>query len=151
MSNKYNVIKELDYIKNDYDDYDDEGFDLSQARESYENIFHKLIKEDRWEIIFKYFNEENRFKLDENQTREDCLKVIKKADNYDSFNLFQFIIKQDDDLLLKVMEKDVYNMCYVRIKLKKETLIRIDLLYGEKIEKNAELKFWYMILLEEAI
>jgi len=156
MSNKldkYKFIKELEYFESLPCNMEQEFNAVSLERESFENIIHRLISIEKWDIIFKYFNI-YKYKLTENQTREGCLKFLKetKKSHYtEEYNMLQYIIKQDDELVLEALKKNLFNLSYVRIPLKKETLVEIDLLYTKRIEEKTELKFHYMILMEEAI
>ena len=144
---KYKFLKDLQYIIDLNTDFDDqEDFEELMI---YEGILNKLIKKNKWKTIFQYFNI-FKYEITLKQTKKDCINFLKAKNEYDYYQL-QFIIKQDDELVLLALKDNLYALKYIRIVLKKETLVEIDLLYGERIEKNIELKFYYNLLLEEII
>ena len=115
--------------------------------EDLDAIINKLIAKEKWDILFKYI-QPYPYNIERKQTKKECLEYLK---NKGMNNSLQFVIEQDDELVLAGLESTIFNLTRIRIKLKPETLIKIDLLYGKKINKNARLKFNYMLLLDESM
>ena len=113
----------------------------------YERMFEELVKQGRWDMIFKYFKPRHHFGGIK-QTKKSYMKYLNE---YNAVDSLRFVIKQDDELVLAALENNIENLKYVRIPLKIATMVEIDLLFSSKIEKSIELKFWYTILMEKAI
>jgi len=111
-------------------------------------MINKLINEERWDLIFKYFNLSNVFGGIK-QTKESCMEYLLNKSGL--FSSLRFVIKQDDELVLAALENNIENIKFIRVSLKKATMVEIDLLYAKEIEKSIHLKFWYTILMEKAI
>jgi len=139
------------FLKNVMRKYNDgEGYTLLMKEEEqrrYEYILDELIKDNMWDIVFKYMKV---FEMDiyVDQTREDCLNFLRESCHPYSL---KFIIKQDDELILESLKRSLYGLKYIRIPLKKETLVEIDLLYSKGIEKKKELKVTYMALINRSL
>ena len=113
----------------------------------YEHMFGELVRQGKWDMIFKYFKPVHNFGGTK-QTKESYMKYLNE---YNAVDSLRFLIKQDDELVLAALENNIENLKYVRIPLKIATMVEIDLLFSSKIEKSIELKFWYTILMEKAI
>ena len=144
MSNKldkYKFIKEIPFIKSDgqYDTQEDEK--ENDEKKEYEDIFNLLMIKGKWDIIHEYMDIKKR-------TKEDCLKFV--SNSYDC-NALRYVMEQDDEIVLASINRSLYGLVHVRIPLKKETLIEIDLLYGKEIERYTVIKLAYMLLMEKVI
>ena len=142
---KWKYLAQLAYLESNSIDYDE---DSEGNLIEYKDILNKLIEKEKWDIIFKYFNI-NGYKITLEQTREECLNFVRRSVN--CRNSLQFVIKQDDEIVLEAIKKNIYNIMHVRIPLKKATLVEIDLMHGERIDLEISFRFHYMILMEEAI
>ena len=114
--------------------------------EDLDAIINKLIAREKWDILFKYI-QPYPYNIERKQTKKECLEYLKNKGMNSSL---QFVIEQDDEIVLAALKQSLHSIPYIRIKLKKETLIEIDLLYGFQLSKLLVFSSIYKKLLEEA-
>ena len=107
-------------------------------------ILNKLIKLKKWKSVFKYLKGES-YNITIDQTKRDCIEYLSENSDVDTL---QFVINQDDELVLIALKSNIENLLFVRVPLNKATLVEIDLLYGKCIESCFHLKFQYNELLK---
>ena len=145
---KYGFLKNISFIKSRKHYTEHEIEEEESDKEEYGEILNLLMIEGKWDIIHEHMDIFYLEGITKKQTREDCLKFV--SNSYDC-NALRFIMKQDDEIVLLAIKQNLYNLVHVRIPLKKETLVEIDLLHGKMIEKYPVIKLAYMLLMEKVI
>ena len=120
---------------------DDAPRNFNREQRRREKKIDKMIKRKQWKYIFDEIKP-GFINLTLEQTKEDCLREVSK-----STRAIRYVMVQDDELCLESIKHSRWSMEYIRIPLKKETLVMIDLLYGSEIMRDDSLEKLYNKLL----
>ena len=105
-------------------------------RQIYEDQLNDLIKDKNWKKLFELKDQAYHYvPIGLDQNGKQCFFAVSR-----SRNSLKFVIRQTEEICLASLSFNIESLVHIRIPLKKETIVKIDLLYGYEISKRRDLK-----------